>query len=630
MTWRLTAGALAATLLCGYTFTADGTRKVWQYFGEPAGGVTAATLTYDANGSPMSTNEPKKVLMPGFTRTLPDNLKKAAQDAGVVALPSDLTSKVNFTLPESVNIKNNTQVLVPSSDSLTNLVFSEPGHVWVTFITEGAGYRNSVGYFIYDPANPPKSRAELIQQQKDGTVVEKILFANASTGAQLDTAGTTYQNTVDLGEIPAGKALGFMIAADAFGNSTARTLANGSKVSGVREDANENYIFYTLRALNPEPHDTNRLDVHTVMLKDLSVQVPGGANQAGNLYQRLVIGFEDINRKDGGDHDFNDVVLAIHVTPGAAVKNLVDIKPLAGPNDADSDGDGVKDVLDEFPTDPLRAFSRYYPGSDSWGTLAFEDNWPQLGDYDMNDLVVRYRSREILNAARQVVEVNLDYMLDARGAVFDSGFGVNLPGIAASAVASATLSVNGGTPKAVSVEAGQTEATFQVYDSTFKLLPPPSGCAYTNTQLKASCAASTASVPATLKIVFKAPQALASFTSPYNPFMWVDKQDGSTARGNEVHLPGKLPTKLANTKLFKTGDDKTDSATLAAASPYTYMDKNRRPWALDIPTNWPYPSEKTDLLKPYPGFADWAKSAGASNRDWYLSNVQRSYLYVKP
>ena len=172
---------------------------------------------------------------------------------------------------------------------------------------------------------------------------------------------------------------------------------NGVRTGGVKDNAKPAWIFYTLRQLNPEAPSAQDLNVHTVMLKD--------ASDATDGYQRLVIGFEDINRETGGDHDFNDVVLAIHVTPRVAIQNIATLQQLVASTDldGDGDGDGVKGALDEFPADAARAFSRYYPGADSWGTLAFEDQWPQRGDYDMSDLVVRYRSREIMNSARQVV-----------------------------------------------------------------------------------------------------------------------------------------------------------------------------------------------------------------------------------
>lgn len=574
---RLSAAALAAGLLCGYT-TNNGLID-WAYFGTPL-----ATHAYNpSTGAPTIAE---------YSRTLP---------AGLPALPADLKSKIAYTLPEGRDIRLNAQGLVPDSDDKTNIRFAEDADVWVTFLSEGAGYRNSVGYFTYDPANPPKTPAE---------VQDKIIFVNASMPSPLDAAGT-YQNTVKLGRFKAGQALGFMIVSDGF-SSTGR-LYNGSRIGGVKDNASPKWIFYTLRGLNPEARSTQNLNVHTIMLKDVS--------DAREGYQRVVIGFEDINRETGGDHDFNDVVLAVHVTPGRAIQNLNTLQTLVGAADLDSDGDGVKDALDEFPNDATRAFSRYYPGADSWGTLAYEDQWPQRGDYDLNDVVMRYRTREILNATRQVVALSVDYQLQARGGLIDSGFGLHLPGVSAAVVGSAMLAVGNEPAKAAAVETGQTEATFIVTNSVQAHLPlgTNAACQFANTQ--AACPL-VPMVPFRLDVNFRQPLAASLFTAPYNPFIF-----RSARRGQELHLPGKPATARADKSLFGTGDDRS-AATGTGTT--TYMDAQRRPWALDIPVAWAWPLETTDLLLPYPKFADWARSAGVSARDWYVNGVVAKHLSAQP
>jgi len=570
---KLAAAALAAALLCGYT-TNTGLIE-WAYFGTPL-----ATHPYNP-----STGAPT---MAEYTRALP---------AGLPPLPVDLKSKIAYTLPEGRDIRLNAQGLVPDSDDKTNIRFTDEAEVWVSFLSEGAGYRNSVGYFTYDPANPPTSPSQ---------VEEKIIFVNASMPSPLDSVGS-YQNTIKLGTFAAGRALGFVIVSDGF-SSTGR-LYNGARIGGVKDSASPKWIFYTLRGLNPEAAGPQNLNVHSIMLKDVS--------DASEGYQRVVVGFEDINRETGGDHDFNDVVLAVHVTPRRAIQNIDRLQPLVAASDIDSDGDGVKDALDEFPSDATRAFSRYYPGADTWGTLAYEDQWPQRGDYDMNDVVMHYRTREVMNASRQVVGLSIDYALQARGGLLNSGFGVHLPGVAAGQVASATLSTAGGAAKPLASEAGQTDATFIVTPSVQAQMPIPAAgnCPYVNTE--AGCP-TVAAVPYHLEVVFAQPQASTLFASPYNPFIY-----RSSRRGQEVHLPGKPATRLADKTLFGTADDRTPAAGTGSA---TYMDAQRRPWALDIPVAWQWPLEVTDLLRPYPRFQDWAQSSGVNARDWYLNGTLPQHM----
>jgi len=60
-----------------------------------------------------------------------------------------------------------------------------------------------------------------------------------------------------------------------------------------------------------------------------------------------------------------------------------------GPNGGVSDGE-VEDYEVDITSDG--ASVTYYPSSNDWATIAFEDNWPIEGDYDMNDLVVYLRT----------------------------------------------------------------------------------------------------------------------------------------------------------------------------------------------------------------------------------------------
>jgi LruC domain-containing protein len=220
-----------------------------------------------------------------------------------------------------------------------------------------------------------------------------------------------------------------------------------------------------------------------------------------------------------------------------------------------------------------------------------------------------------MNAQRQVVGLSLDYRLDARGGLLESGFGINLPGIPAAAIALATLSTGSGTAIGVGVEKGQAEATFVITSNVINQMPfaADGACAFANTL--AACP-QTPVVPYHLELSFTTPRDSTQFSAPYNPFIF-----RTANRGQEVHLAGKAPTTLADKTLFGSADDRTKTGTTT-----TYMDAQRRPWALDIPANFAWPLESTDLLKGYPSFAAWAKSGGTTSANWYVSPVA-AYVY---
>jgi LruC domain-containing protein len=108
---------------------------------------------------------------------------------------------------------------------------------------------------------------------------------------------------------------------------------------------------------------------------------------------------------------------------------------------------------------------------------------------------------------------------------------------------------------------------------------------------------------------------------PFNPFIF------TTDRNIEVHLPGEANTALANTNLFGTGKDNT----LPGENRY-YKTKNNLTWALHLPVEFEYPSEKTSIINAYLKFADWAQSGGTTNTGWYLNetgNRDASKLFTR-
>ncbi|MEI7983781.1 MAG: LruC domain-containing protein, partial [Bacteroidota bacterium] len=136
------------------------------------------------------------------------------------------------------------------------------------------------------------------------------------------------------------------------------------------------------------------------------------------------------------------------------------------PAPVDSDGDGVPDIDDDYPSDPFRAFDNYYPAS-GFGTLAFEDLWPGKGDYDFNDLVCDYRFKTVTNASNKVVEIFSTFVIKAFGATLHNGFGFQLN----DAINPAHLAVTGYsltsgyiTLSGNGTEAGQTRPTVIVFD----------------------------------------------------------------------------------------------------------------------------------------------------------------------
>ncbi len=269
----------------------------------------------------------------------------------------------------------------------------------------------------------------------------------------------------------------------------------------------------------------------------------------------------------------------------------------------DGDGDNIPDDDDDFPDDPNGAFGTYFPSQTGTHTLVFEDLWPGLGDFDMNDVVIDFRYQLVTNGQNLVTRINATYILRAAGGSAGAGFGVELP------VSRANIaSVTGGT-----LEAGQSKAIIIVFENSKSELD------------KWNTENGEGSVPVksyNVSIVLTTPVTLGSIgLGVYNPFIWIVNK----GRGHEIHLPGKTPTDLVDSGIFGTGQDNSNPS-----GGQFYISQNNLPWAIYVPANFSYPIEKADITQAYPNFAIWAQSGGTQAQNWYLpapGNINASLIY---
>jgi LruC domain-containing protein len=518
--------------------------------------------------------------------TSPTNLgrPKYLEATGDV-IDASLLSYINSSLPEGSPLTT-THPEYLTSTNVNTINVKAKSDVWVTFVSEGAGYQNALAYYTYNTANPPTSST-------GGTLlggIDKITYIFPNASASGSGGGLKSGDKVKLGTFEAGTSIGFVILQDAWTGS------------GVNTSAAK---FFSMDKFNPESTAATRK--HSVMLYD-------------DVHKLYLLGFEDINRQNGSDNDFNDLVIYASANPITAIANdnVPDID-----NGGDTDGDGVLDELDAFPNDANKAYISYFPSASTYSQVAFEDNWPNKGDYDLNDLVVNYRYTFVSNAKNQVVTLQGDFNAVAAGASFKNGFGVQLP-VTAATVASVTGQKKLGTYitfAANGVEAGQSKAVIIPFDTQDAVLKNPDNSFFVNTQMSRDKVTGTT---ASVLITFASPVDQANLAvSSFNPFLISNQR-----RAYEVHLPGYVPTDKADTKLFGTSDD----ASKPASNKY-YLSNENWPWAISFNTAVTYPVEEAGINKAYLHFAEWAASGGTQYPDWYSNTASgyrnTSFLYTK-
>lgn len=267
---------------------------------------------------------------------------------------------------------------------------------------------------------------------------------------------------------------------------------------------------------------------------------------------KTIIGVED-----GANRSFCDLLFYVDASPESSIDNPNrpsipdDNKPIEVP-DAD---EGVK------------------------GTLAFEDIWPNGGDYDMNDVIVEYKRTVYFNADNMINKIIDTFTPTHDGATYENAFAYQIDGGQFGKVTSD-----------MDIKVESETSSIIVFPSVKQAVKGKVGtCTITRTFEKATFNKEN------LKI--------------YNPYIIVKYAAGQQNR-TEVHLPKYSPTSYADKSLIGSGEDAY------------YIDrKGTYPYAIDIPI-WDFipVTETHNIDTEYSYFKDWADSKGKEHTNWYSNH----------
>ncbi|MDT0608099.1 LruC domain-containing protein [Croceitalea rosinachiae] len=277
------------------------------------------------------------------------------------------------------------------------------------------------------------------------------------------------------------------------------------------------------------------------------------------------------------------------VSLGRTVNDLTTYTVSEDIEDPDSDGDGITDSDDEYPDDAEKAFETFTPSKYGWGTLAFEDLWPYLGDYDFNDTAVNYRFVAIQNAFNEVVQLDIYFEVTSDGAGLTNALGIELESIAPGQIESVVGTVL--TENYINVggngtEEGQDRAVIILFDNNETML----------------------NIATEVNVKFTTPLTTAQIgIAPFNAFLIINKD-----RGREIHLPNRLRTGLGVNTVEVDGVNQDPDG--------NYQTDTRLPWAINIMHNFKVPQERVPVNQAYNFFNDWATSGGNTYPDWYKDN----------
>jgi LruC domain-containing protein len=513
---------------------------------------------------------------------------------GFTHVPTSVVTSIGNVLPEW----SNAGAAYMSGNYTPNLVIDEPAEIKVILVWEGSGYRNSLGWFRY--AEGAEGGIDIL-----GRGLLKANCSFPSSGSM--TTGETYELRDADGSVRTfqpGDRVGFFLVADGFDTEPviASWNAASSPIPSSTASVNAGFgrgCYTTIDRINPErAQGSVEFSRHVAMLWF----PPEPGFLGGEPF--LVAGFEDLDRLDNSDEDFNDLVFIVTASPIEALSETAAFRYQPG----DPDGDGVEGVSDYFPDDPTRANITRNP-SQGEHVVAFEDQYPLVGDADYNDVVMALSTQTVTNAAGQVRDLQVTYHLVARGASHDHLVGLHLPDLPGDAngtleierwLSDATQTHEVATPRTLADLVAANRRISDIFPSTYLALPPLPGATFANTQAPGIDRPAASS---RVKLTFDtAIDAAALGLAPFDLYLGV--KHGSEVY--DVHLPGQA------------GFDDRPVGLPLESGPNSFRDASGRPWALQVPASWQFPREHVPVWVAYPDFAAWASSGGASSGGWYL------------
>ena len=335
----------------------------------------------------------------------------------------------------------------------------------------------------------------------------------------------------------------------------------------------------------------------------------------------------------------------------------------------DTDGDGVEDANDAYPSDASKAFKTRFPSlKDKVYSLNIENNWPNPSNMDLNDYTVQFYNEEDTNASGKIVEIRGNYEVIVRGrykyesqtiqlrfsgldvseykATYYRYDGTQRP----SSWTVSTVSGGADTDLTVTNPLVITNPTATQLKDNLVVLPKSSSAAATDVLL------TSAGVPAThstggykptykpfrpgdigrISIKLNTPASRDEVgNAPYDLYMRFYQTPSTSASSlKEIHVAGSgyVWTSGETTYCSQAPISGSDADCIGKDKYKANETALKFAWGFVVPGVWKPQIEGNNLnsasASAYPKFIDWISSNGNTYPDWYkASNIVNSNAY---
>ena len=282
-------------------------------------------------------------------------------------------------------------------------------------------------------------------------------------------------------------------------------------------------------------------------------------------------------------------------------------------------------------------WTTYQPSKEGFGTIMFEDMWPDLGDYDFNDYVINYNIKAWLDVTHEDmnnVYVTMTLKLRAMGGSKPYKFCVRV-GKKSNTTASMNLKKEEITLLSSEIKPNPVEASVTKLENTedaiialegFEKLKGSQGGSFYNTE-KGRLVSNEETPIITINFKVTRQGQATKLIKGFGAAFAFDYFLQNTNNNREIHFIDYPPTSMyTDYEKDRIGDNTT-----------FYCSDKRFVWALKAPVEMGWSVELTDIKYVYEDFPKWVESGGNmlegnsnwdSNNQWYNRPNTNENIYI--
>ena len=250
-------------------------------------------------------------------------------------------------------------------------------------------------------------------------------------------------------------------------------------------------------------------------------------------------------------------------------------------------------------------------------TFCFEDQWPNYGDFDMNDVVLYVTEIKNRESGRGI---KIETAIEAVGASKNIGLGVQFKALdKAWDYESIRVESKTKDEEDRTFETGCEHPCIVIFDNVHYAVNQQTDYKFINTSTIKDEGVKSSHRIINIYIDRKEEQMPQEAYNINNIDFFIITGTDSEGKRIEVHTPGYAPTKKGSTALFGQGDD--DSS---IGNKY-YLSEDNLCWAFVVPTEFAWPAERMNIRNVYSEFVGWVTSGGENNTNWYEKKNDNVY-----